>query len=123
MLREMAQDLQERYVSSPSWKKELIVDLILSTLRAQEPPVRFLKRDAKTGLWNDVGNDEFEKKVKKTLGYSSNNREEAPQERPQDAPPASVALSVVSELYLQTLVAGELTLTFFNVQWNSGNKY
>jgi len=53
-------------------EKRIIADSILEAIKSLGPPGRFLARDAKTGLWYDVGNDKARDKTSQAL------RENAP---------------------------------------------
>ena len=64
-----------RYINASLHHKKLLVDSIVTAVRLQNPPGRFLERDSKTGLWNDIG---YKRAVVKT---SQALREGAPKLR------------------------------------------
>lgn len=46
---------KRRYIEASRRYKSLLVESIVQAVRAQDPPGRFLEKDTKTGLWNDIG--------------------------------------------------------------------
>lgn len=46
---------KRRYIEASRRHKSLLVESIVKAVRLQNPPGRFLEKDSKTGLWNDIG--------------------------------------------------------------------
>lgn len=63
----MVQDKQLEYVKCRKSDKMEIAWGIVRELRAMDPPARFLRKDAATGLWSDVGDKKFREKVSQAL--------------------------------------------------------
>uniref|UniRef100_A0A7S2KQV1 DUF6824 domain-containing protein n=1 Tax=Leptocylindrus danicus TaxID=163516 RepID=A0A7S2KQV1_9STRA len=46
---------KRRYIEASRRHKSLLVESIVKAVRLQNPPGRFLEKDSKTGMWNDIG--------------------------------------------------------------------
>mmetsp|Transcript_29558 Transcript_29558/g.65115 ORF Transcript_29558/g.65115 Transcript_29558/m.65115 type:complete len:351 (+) Transcript_29558:88-1140(+) len=66
-LRVIAQERRESYVLSDKQGKFNISRAIVVEIRRLVPPGRFLKRNDKTGEWEDVGDDKAREKVSQAL--------------------------------------------------------
>jgi len=66
---------KELYVTLPKRQKMLLSQSIVNAVRSQNPPGRFLQKDAKTDLWYDVGDKRSQEKTSQAL------REGAPEIR------------------------------------------
>ncbi|KAL7541799.1 LOW QUALITY PROTEIN: hypothetical protein ACHAWF_007022 [Thalassiosira exigua] len=71
------------YVNCPKREKPLIARRIVEAVRNQTPPGRFLSKDSRTGLWNDIGDGKAREKTSQAL------REGAPILRDMISRPAS----------------------------------
>ena len=52
------------YIDGCRKTKTLLVESIVKAVRMQSPPGRFLEKDTKSGLWNDIGDKRAFAKVK-----------------------------------------------------------
>ena len=52
------------YIDACRKTKTLLVESIVKAVRMQSPPGRFLEKDTKSGLWNDIGDKRAFAKVK-----------------------------------------------------------
>lgn len=66
-LRVIAQERRESYVLSDKQGKFYISRAIVVEIRRLDPPGRFLKRNDRTGEWEDVGDDKAREKVSQAL--------------------------------------------------------
>jgi hypothetical protein len=64
---------KELYVSLPKRQKMLLSKSVVNAVRNQDPPGRFLQKDANTNLWSDIGDQKASEKTSQAL------REGAPQ--------------------------------------------
>lgn len=55
---------KELYVSLPKKQKMLLSQSIVNAVRSQNPPGRFLQKDAESDLWYDVGDKRAQEKVR-----------------------------------------------------------
>ena len=56
IFRTLVESHKEEYLNSDNDKKVAIARSIINIIRTQNPPGRFLKLDASTNAWNDIGN-------------------------------------------------------------------
>jgi hypothetical protein len=61
------------YVNCPKREKPLIARRIVEAVRNQSPPGRFLQKDAKTGLWSDIGDGKAREKTSQALREGAPN--------------------------------------------------
>ena len=77
--REIVKHRQEDYVDAETnIKKYLIVMDILQHIKSLNPPGRFVTQDAKTGLWQDVGDEKARKKIGQGLRENASNLRKKP---------------------------------------------
>eukprot|EP00581_Thalassiosira_minuscula_P007419 CAMPEP_0183704222 /NCGR_PEP_ID=MMETSP0737-20130205/1622_1 /TAXON_ID=385413 /ORGANISM="Thalassiosira miniscula, Strain CCMP1093" /LENGTH=490 /DNA_ID=CAMNT_0025931049 /DNA_START=194 /DNA_END=1666 /DNA_ORIENTATION=+ len=65
--RELVNEVKFPYVNCPKREKPLIARRIVEAVRNQTPPGRFLSKDSKTGLWNDIGDGKAREKTSQAL--------------------------------------------------------
>jgi hypothetical protein len=65
--RELVNEVKFPYVNCPKREKPLIARRIVEAVRNQTPPGRFLSKDTKTGLWNDIGDGKAREKTSQAL--------------------------------------------------------
>lgn len=65
--RELVNEVKMPYVNCPKREKPLIARRIVEAVRNQTPPGRFLAKDPKTGLWNDIGDGKAREKTSQAL--------------------------------------------------------
>ncbi|KAL7537131.1 hypothetical protein ACHAXR_007608 [Thalassiosira sp. AJA248-18] len=65
--RELVNEVKYPYVNCPKREKPLIARRIVEAVRNQTPPGRFLSKDSKTGLWNDIGDGKAREKTSQAL--------------------------------------------------------
>lgn len=63
-------DKKADYVIARPLDKPLVALDIIRVLRAQEPPGRFLKKNEKTSLWEDVGDNKARIKILHALRWN-----------------------------------------------------
>jgi hypothetical protein len=65
--RALVQDNKKMYLTLPKKQKMLLSQSIVMSIRSQNPPGRFLIKDAKTDLWYDVGDQRATEKTSQAL--------------------------------------------------------
>ena len=65
---------KRRYIEASRRHKSLLVESIVKAVRLQNPPGRFLEKDSKTGLWNDIGDKRAFAKVSLQLVCNTAHR-------------------------------------------------
>lgn len=65
--RELVNEVKFPYVNCPKREKPLIARRIVEAVRNQTPPGRFLSKDSKTGMWNDIGDGKAREKTSQAL--------------------------------------------------------
>lgn len=65
--RELVNEVKFPYVNCPKREKPLIARRIVEAVRDQTPPGRFLSKDSKTGMWNDIGDGKAREKTSQAL--------------------------------------------------------
>lgn len=65
--RLLVNEVKLPYVNCPKREKPLIARRIVEAVRNQSPPGRFLQKDGKTGLWNDIGDGKAREKTSQAL--------------------------------------------------------
>ncbi|KAL3792111.1 hypothetical protein HJC23_013385 [Cyclotella cryptica] len=65
--RVLVNEVKLPYVNCPKREKPLIARRIVEAVRNQSPPGRFLQKDCKTGLWNDIGDGKAREKTSQAL--------------------------------------------------------
>lgn len=65
--RELVNEVKLPYVNCPKREKPLIARRIVEAVRNQTPPGRFLSKDSKTALWNDIGDGKAREKTSQAL--------------------------------------------------------
>ena len=58
---------KQLYVTLPKRQKMLLSKSIVNAVRSQNPPGRFLQKDAKSNLWSDVGDQRAQEKTSQAL--------------------------------------------------------
>jgi hypothetical protein len=65
--RMLVQSNKELYLALPKRQKMLLSLSIVQSIRSQDPPGRFLQKDAETNLWFDVGDQKAQEKTSQAL--------------------------------------------------------
>jgi hypothetical protein len=65
--RVLVAEVKLPYVNCPKREKPLIARRVVEAVRNQSPPGRFLQKDGKTGLWNDIGDGRAREKTSQAL--------------------------------------------------------
>jgi hypothetical protein len=65
--RVLVNEVKLPYVNCPKREKPLIARRIVEAVRNQSPPGRFLQKDAKSGMWNDIGDGKAREKTSQAL--------------------------------------------------------
>jgi len=66
--RNIVKKFQSEYIAAPdNYKKYLITMKIMESIRNLKPEGRFLLKDPKTKLWNDVGDEKTRRKISQAL--------------------------------------------------------
>lgn len=65
--RKLVQLNKPKYALCQKMEKMKISKSIVQAIRSQEPPGRFLEKDSKTGLWNDIGDKKAIEKTSQAL--------------------------------------------------------
>jgi hypothetical protein len=65
--RSLVNEVKLPYVNCSKLEKPLIARRVVEAVRNQTPPGRFLQRDGKTGLWNDIGDGRAREKTSQAL--------------------------------------------------------
>ena len=73
IFRTLVESHKEEYLNSDNDKKVAIARSIINIIRTQNPPGRFLKLDASTNAWNDIGNKKAARKIRQALQGGTTN--------------------------------------------------
>jgi len=71
--RRVVESHKAEYLHADNDKKIAIATRIIQIIRTQNPPGRFLKLDAKTNKWNDIGNKKATRKIRQALREGTTN--------------------------------------------------
>lgn len=71
--RTLVESHKVEYLNADNEKKITIARSIINTIRTQNPPGRFLKLDASTNKWNDIGNKKATRKIRQALREGTTN--------------------------------------------------
>jgi len=65
--RDLVNERKRTYLNSSKREKPLVSRSIVEAVRNRKPPGRFLTKDDKTGLWNDIGDQKAREKTSQAL--------------------------------------------------------
>jgi len=65
--RVLVNEVKLPYVNCPKREKPLIARRVVEAVRNQSPPGRFLQKNGKTGLWDDIGDGRAREKTSQAL--------------------------------------------------------
>lgn len=65
--RTLVDSHKAEYVNADNDRKIATAKSIINTIRTQNPPGRFMKLDASTNKWNDIGNKKAARKIRQAL--------------------------------------------------------
>merc|ERR1712232_170184 len=98
--RMMVAENQHAYLILSRREKTKMSTRIVNEIRNQDPPGRFLKRNADTGLWFDIGDKEARKKTSQALREGAPDRRLREQEKQPMATSDTIESSIVGKDYL-----------------------
>lgn len=65
--RSVVLKFKNEYIAAPKSKKPQFARMVVETIRNLDPPGRFLKQDANTQLWSDIGGKKAMDKARQAL--------------------------------------------------------
>ena len=71
--RRVVESHKSEYLHADNDRKIAIATRIIQIIRTQNPPGRFLKLDARTKKWNDIGNKKATRKIRQALREGTTN--------------------------------------------------
>ena len=71
--RTLVDSHKAEYVNADNDRKIATAKSIINTIRTQNPPGRFMKLDASTNKWNDIGNKKAARKIRQALRGATTN--------------------------------------------------
>jgi len=71
--RRVVESHKSEYLHADNDRKIAIATRIIQIIRTQNPPGRFLKLDARTNKWNDIGNKKATRKIRQALREGTTN--------------------------------------------------
>jgi len=75
--RQIIEDNKDAYKAQPRTEKSVLAEEVLQEWRSLDPPGRFLKMNEQTKLWDDIGDEEANKKVQQALSREKKTRDES----------------------------------------------
>jgi len=74
---QIIEDNKDAYKAQPKTEKSVLAEEVLQEWRSLDPPGRFLKMNEQTKMWDDIGDEEANKKVQQALCREKKTRDES----------------------------------------------